>query len=81
MGVRTPCRKGMRAMASERYWDVTGCCWKACHDRDPGSASSSLDADMAVLAGTTPATTPPSTGAAATGVDAAAPANGGPAAH
>ena len=43
-------------MVSERYWDVTGCCWKPCRAKDPGaSRSSGIDADMAALGATSPA--------------------------
>jgi hypothetical protein len=59
-------------MVSERYWDVAGCCWKPCRANDPGaSRSTSIDADMAVLGVTPPATLPTSTGPAATSADPA----------
>ena len=46
-------------MASERYWDVTGCCWKPCGTNDVGaSRSSGIDADMAVLGVPSPAALP-----------------------
>ena len=67
-------------MVSERYWDVTGCCWKPCRRKDPGaSRSSGIDADMAVLGATSPAALPTSTGPAATSADPAPPEAAGPA--
>ena len=66
--------EGAIAMVSGRYWDVTGCCWKPCSAGDgAASRSSSYDADMAVLGGTTPAALPTSTGPAATSADPAPP--------
>jgi hypothetical protein len=67
-------------MVSERYWDVTGCCWKPCRTNDPGaSRPSGVDADMAVLGVTSPAALPTSTGPAATSADPAPPEATGPA--
>lgn len=67
-------------MVSERYWDVTGCCWKPCRPKDPGaSPSSGIDADMAALGATSPAAVPTSTGPAGTGADSTPPEAAGPA--
>jgi hypothetical protein len=67
-------------MVSERYWDVSGCCWRPCHAREPGaSRSSSIEADMAVLGLTSPAALPTSTGPAATSADPVPPDVAGPA--
>jgi hypothetical protein len=59
-------------MVSERYWDVSGCCWRPCHANDPGSSrSSGVESDMAVLGLTSPAAVPTTTGPAATSADPA----------
>jgi len=68
-------------MVSERYWDVSGCCWRACHPKDTGaSRSSGVEADMAVLGLTSPAALPTTTGPAATIADPAPAEVTGPAA-
>ena len=67
-------------MVSERYWDVTGCCWKPCRPHDPGaSPSSGIDADVVALGVPSPAAVPTSTGPAGTSADPAPPEAAGPA--
>ena len=65
-------------MVSDRYWDVSGCCWRPCHGNDPGtSRASAVEGDMAVLGLTSPAALP--TGPAATSADPAPADDTGPA--
>ena len=68
-------------MGSERYWDVSGCCWRPSHPKDTGaSRSAGVEADMAVLGLTSPAALPTTTGPAATSADPAPAEVTGPAA-